>query len=324
MNGLRVRHCRLPAIAWAALAIALWSGCLSAQGPGPMRLVAPVPAGASLDSTARLIASHLAERLGETVLVENRPGAATSIGTEYVVRAAPDGRTLLFGAAALVLNPSLYKLNYDVFRDLRPVIQVSGELYLLVVRNDLPVAAPSDLLKAAKEKPGGLNCAAGPGMSTMGCEQLRLHLGGNVTSIPFPGMAPALTSLLGSHVDLMFVPIEDVLGFVRTGRVRAVANASESRKESPFPELPLMSDFWPGFAVTGLYGILAPAGTPAETVAALNREINAVLSSLAVRERLIVGWQVPAGGTPEQFGDLLRRRHDHYQRVIRAAGITVQ
>jgi tripartite-type tricarboxylate transporter receptor subunit TctC len=323
----RARRFRLPVAASAVLAAALWSCCSGsafAQGPGPIRLIVPAPAGGSLDASARLIAVHLAERIGEPVQVENRPGAATNIGTEYVVRSAPDGRTLLFGATALAINPSLYRLSFDPFRDLRPVVQISTEQYVLVVRNDLPASAPSELAKIAKEKPGGINCGAGPGPMMLACEQLRLELGGNVTSIPYAGIAPALNALLGAHVDLMFVPIEDVLGFVRAGRLRAIANASESRAASPFPELPLLLDIWPGFAVTGLYGILAPAGTPAETIAALNREINAVLSSPPVRERMTGGWQIPAGGTPEQFGDLLRRRHDYYQRLIREAGISVQ
>jgi tripartite-type tricarboxylate transporter receptor subunit TctC len=240
-----------------------------------------------------------------------------------VVRSAADGRTLLFGASSLAINPSLYKLNFDLFRDLRPIVQISTEHYVLVVRNDLPASVPSDLAKIANEKPGGLDCAAAPGMMTMACEQLRLQLGGNVTSIPYAGIAPALNALLGSHVDLMFVPAEDVLGFARSGRLRAIANASESRAASPFPELPLLLDIWPGFAVTGLYGVLAPAGTPAETITALNQEINAVLSSPPVRERLTGAWQVPVGGTPENFGEVLRRYHDHYQRLIREAGISV-
>jgi tripartite-type tricarboxylate transporter receptor subunit TctC len=284
----------------------------------------PVPAGGSLDASARLVAVHLAERLGEPVQVENRPGAATNIGTEYVVHSAADGRTLLFGAAGLVINPSLYRLNFDLFRDLEPVIQISTEQFLLVMRNDLPASAPSDLAKFAKVKPGGLNCAAPPGPMMMACEQLRLQLGGNVTPIPYNGVAPALNALLGAHVDLMFVPAEDVLGFVRAGRLRALANPGESRAKSPFPELPLLSETWPGFVVSGLMGVLAPAGTPAETIAALNREINAVLTNPVVRERMTGGWQIPAGGSPEQFGELLRRRHDYYQRLIREAGISVQ
>jgi tripartite-type tricarboxylate transporter receptor subunit TctC len=306
----------------AALATVAWPGPASAQGPGQMRIVAATPAGASLDATARLIALHLSERLGEPVVVENRPGAANAIGTEYVAHSAPDGRTLLIGAVATVLTPLLYKVDYDLFRDLKPVIQVSRELFLLVVRSDLPANTPGDLAKLAKEKPGGLNCAGAPGMSTMGCEQLRLQFGGNITTVPFPGVAPAVTALLGSHVDIMFVTIGDVLGSIRTGRLRAIANASESRVESPFPELPLLADRWPGFTLTGMYGILVPAATPPETIAMLNRELNAVLATPAFRERLIAGWQVPVGGTPERYGEALRNRHDQLQRVIRAAGLS--
>jgi tripartite-type tricarboxylate transporter receptor subunit TctC len=313
----------LGAAALATLAAALPAAAL-AQGRAPIRIVTPAPAGAGMDSTARLVALYLGERLGEPVVVENKPGAATAIGTEHVVRSAPDGRTLVIAAAALAINPSLYKLNYDLFADLRPVIHLSNEHYLLVARNDLGAVSPADLPKLAREKPGGLNCAAGPGVGTIACEQLRLQLGGNVTSVLYPGMAPAVTALLGSHVDLMFVPIVDVIGFVRAGKVRAIANASDSKAASPFPELPLLADLWPGFAITGLYGVLAPAGTPPETIAMLNREINAVLQSAPVREYLANGWQVPVGGTPERFGETLRKVHDHYQRVIRAAGISVK
>jgi tripartite-type tricarboxylate transporter receptor subunit TctC len=308
----------------ALLGISLWSAGVSAQGRAPIRLVVPVPAGGSLDATARLVAAFLAERLGEPVQIENRPGAASNIGTEAVVRATPDGRTFLFGAVALAINGSLYKLNFDPLRDLEPVIHVSTEQFTLVVRSDLPAYAPSDLAQIAKEKAGGLNCAAGPGPMMLACEQLRLELGGNVTSIPYPGVAPALTALIGSHVDLMFVPTEDVLGFVRAGKLRAIANGGESRTKMAFPDLPRLTDIWPGFAVSGLTGVMAPVGTPKEAIQSLNREINAVLANPAVRERMANGWQVPGGGTPEQFGELLKSRHDYYRRLIRKAGIPVQ
>lgn len=291
---------------------------------GDIRLVVPAPPGGAMDSTARLIALHLAERLGEPVLVENRPGAATNIGTEYVVRSAPDGRTLLFGAASTAINPALYKLRFDVFRDLAPVVQVSVENYVLVVRDDLPVARLSDLAGHAKGKPGGLNCAAPPGMMMLACEQLRINLGGDMTAIPYPGVAPALTALLGGTVDLAFLPLQSVSGQTTQGRLRALANAGTQKADVPYPELPLLSEAWPGFAVSGMYGVLVPAGTPAETIKSLNEKINAVLQIATVREQILRAWQVPVGGTPEQYAQTMRTHHGYYQRLIRQAGIAVR
>jgi tripartite-type tricarboxylate transporter receptor subunit TctC len=230
----------------------------------------------------------------------------------------------LFGPAGLAINPSLYKLNFDPFRDLKPIIQVSVEQYILVVRNDLRAAEPHDLARLAKGKPGGLDCAAPPGVMLMACEQLRLQWAGGVTIVPYAGIAPAVNALLGGQVDLIFVPTEAVLGQVRAGRLRALANAGEHKIGSPFPDLPLLSDVWPGFTASGMYGVLAPAGTSADTVRMLNEHLNEVISSAPVRERMLGGWQVPIGGTPERYGEALRRGHDYYQKVIRAAGIGLQ
>ena len=315
---------RLIAAAFVFLGAALCSACAQAQATGPVRLVVPVPAGGSLDATARLVAAFLAERLNDSVQVDNRPGASTNIGTEFVVRAAPDGRTLLFGAMVLAINPSLYKLSFDPLRDLEPVVQVSSEQFLLVARSDLAAAGAADLAHLAKEKPGGLDCAAPPGPMTLACEQLKLELAGGATVIPYPGVAPALNALLGGHVDVAFLSVEDALGAVRAGRLRALANAGGPRMKSPFPDLPHLADTWPEFTVTGLTGILVPAGTPREVIRQLNREINAVLANPAVRERLAAGWQMPAGGTPEQFAETLKSRRDYYARLIRRAGIPAQ
>jgi len=315
---------RLPAFALALLAAVAWPHAALAQATGPVRLVVPVPAGGSLDATARLVAAFLAERLNEPVQIDNRPGAATNIGTEYVVRAAPDGRTLLFGAVSLAINPSLYKLGFDPLRDLEPVAHVSSEQFLLVARGDLAAAVPADLARFAQDKPGGLNCAAPPGPMTLACEQLKLELAGGATVIPYAGVAPALNALLGGHVDVAFLSVEDVLGAVRAGKLRALANAGGPQMKSPFPDLPRLADTWPGFVVSGLTGILAPAGTPPELIRRLNREVNAVLANPAVRERMALGGQIPGGGTPEQFGELLKSRHDYYARLIRRAGIPVQ
>ncbi len=303
-----------------ALSAPVW-----AQGDGtPYRIVVPTTAGGPLDVVGRVLAAALAKNLKETVVVENRPGASAIIGTDYVAKAAPDGRTLLLASGFVVTNPLLYKVNFDWQRELRSVIELSQAGMILATRRDLDARNPADLRRVAELQPGGLNCAAPPGEMALACDQLKQVLGGAVVPVPYPGVAPAMNALSGGQVDVMFAPFDSVVPQLDGKRIVALANAGTRTAMAPLDGLPLLKDTWPGFTVIGFLGILAPAGTPTETVNRLNAEFNRILVDPKVREFLLARGSRPQENGPEKLAATLAERAEHYRRLASQIGLKPQ
>ncbi len=290
----------------------------------PYRLVVPVAAGGPLDGLARLLARVLARNLDEHVIVDNRPGAFAMIGTEYVVKASPDGRTLLVATSFLVTNAVQYKLNFDPLRDLRAVIQLGEVDHVLVARSELGASGVADLQRVAGLQRGGLNCAAPPGEMALACERLKVALGGAVVVIPYSSIGPAMTALMGGQVDVMFAPRDAVVPQLETRRILPLASGAPQRPPAPLDKLPLLKDVWPGFTASGFTGILVPAGTPQATVTMLNREFNRVLLDPQVHAWL-AAWGTPsAANAPGKLAQTLSDKALYYRQLAEQIGLKPQ
>jgi tripartite-type tricarboxylate transporter receptor subunit TctC len=290
----------------------------------PIRWIVPYPPGGPADLVARIIGRALGERLKQPVLVENRAGAFANIGMEAAARAAPDGYTLAFGATSMVLNPLLYKLTFDPLTELTPISQLVNVRYVLLASSTFPPRTVQELLAAARARPGTITCGWGATLFQLGCELLRVQGQAEISSVPYKGNAPAMNDLVGGHVNLLFDPVNTALPQVRAGRVRAIATASTKRGTGPFSDLPTVNETLPGFEMPGWFGALAPAATPREVIARLNREFAEVLEEDEVRRRLSESGLEIAYGSPEAFGEMIRRTHASYSKIIREAGIKAE
>lgn len=314
MTMTRMQRGRRLALACCLAACAL--PALS-QEARPVRLVVPAPPGGSLDATARLFAHRLAALTGEAHVVENRPGANSLIAAELVARAPQDGRTLLVAGGGLALMPFQQKTRFTL-DELAAVVQITRENYALVTVAASPVASAGDIAAVAAGRPNGLSCVAPPGPASVACQQLGARMGGAVVHVPYTGVAPALNALLGGHADLMFTNVEAVAGLAATGRVRVLAQS----EGAGFAQVPLIGAAWPGLALDGHFGILAPAGTPAGRIHQINAHVNQVLAEPEVRAALTRdNAQQPAGGPPEAYAAALRRTRDRYGEIIQKLGL---
>lgn len=293
----------------------------------PIKLVVPFVPGGGSDTVARVLAHGLTERLGEQVVVENRGGANTIIGTEYVAKSRPDGYTLLVCTGSFVINPSLYKLNYDTLKDLIPVtMYLSGRL-LLVVHPSLPVKNVKELVALAKAKPGELTFSSyGAGSpSHLAGELLKDMTGINMLHVPFKGSQPSISEVVAGRVSMTFGVMTPVMPFVKAGRLRAIAFTTPKRVPD-HPDIPTVAETVPGFEAVGLNGICAPAGTPKEIIQTLHTNIAAVMTDQPVRKKLIDGGAdiVERPLPPEEFGPLVRSEMAKWKKVVDKAGIKVQ
>ena len=292
-----------------------------------VRLVVPYVPGGGTDFTARVIAPRLSEALGQQVVVENRPGGGTNIGSDLVAKAASDGYTLLMAGAANAINMSLYaKLPYDTLRDFAPVsLSVKGANVLLV-HPSLPVKNLKELLALARAQPGKLNYASsGIGSANhMAGELLKLVAKVNIAHVPYKGNAPALTDLIGGHVEILISGVPAVIGQIKNGRVRAIAIASLKR----FPALPdtptIDESGLKGFEATTWFGVVAPAKTSRDIVTRLNAELARIVAAPDVRERFIGEGVEPIGGSTELFTNFIRDEIDKYAKVVKAAAIAAE
>ena len=292
-----------------------------------VRLVVPYVPGGGTDFTARAIAPRLSEALGQQVVVENRPGGGTNIGSELVAKATPDGYTLLMAGAANAINMSLYaKMPYDTQRDFQPVSLCVKGANVLLVHPSLPVKNLKELLALARAQPGRLNYASsGIGSANhMAGELLKLVAKVNITHVPYKGNAPALTDLIGGHIEILISGVPAVLGQIKNGRVRAIAIASLKR----FPALPdtptIDESGLKGFEATTWFGVMAPAKTSRDIVSRLNVEVGKVLAASDMRERLIGEGVEPVGGSTELFATFIREEIEKYAKVVKAAGLTAE
>jgi tripartite-type tricarboxylate transporter receptor subunit TctC len=313
-------------LAGLALAVAAAAACAQAYPNRPVRIIVPnAPAGLA-DVTARLLAAKLAEGLAQQVIVENRVGAGSTIGTAAAVKAAPDGYTLLVVFDSHARNPHLFRnLEYDTVSDLAPVsLLVRGPL-VLVVHPGVPAKTVKALVQLARAKPGAINFATvGPGSpARLLMELLKLEARIEVTNVPYKGAGGALTDLVGGHVDAMFPTVSSAAGHVKSDRLRAIAVTSEQR--SPvFPGVPTMRETYPGFVAESWAGLLAPARTPPEIIARLNAEVAKALVQPDLRLRLADLGLEAVGGPPGDFDKLIRAEIERWGKVIRAQKITLE
>jgi tripartite-type tricarboxylate transporter receptor subunit TctC len=292
-----------------------------------IRLVVPFPAGGTTDIIARDVAKRLTETLGQSVVVDNRPGAGGNIGSDAVAKSAPDGYTLLMGTVGThAINPSLYaKMPYDHVKDFVPVVLVAGVPNVLEVNPSLPVNSVADLIKLAKSKPGAINFASsGNGTSIhLSGELFKTMAGVDMTHVPYKGSAPAVSDLIGGQVQVMFDNLPSSLAQIKAGKLRAIAVTSLKRSPA-LPDVPTIAESGlPGFEASSWFGILAPAGTPPPVIAKINAEVNKWLQSPEGRDQLLAQGAELAGGTPEQFAAHIRAETDKWAKVVKASGAKV-
>jgi tripartite-type tricarboxylate transporter receptor subunit TctC len=289
----------------------------------PIRIIVPYPPGGFNDTLARTLGQKLTEKWGKAVIVDNRPGGGTTIGTNFAAKSVPDGHTLLIVSFAFAVNPALYaSLPYDTGKDFTPIVLAASTPNLLVVNPGLPVQSVKELIAFAKSSPGKLNYAsAGNGSSNhLSMELFKSLTGVDIVHIPYKGSAPAVTDLIGGQVDLMFDNVPNVLAQVRAGKLRGLAVSSKER--SPFiRELPTVAESAvPGFDVSVWFGIVAPAGTPESVIAKLNAQINGILKLAQVRQAFNSQGVEPAGGTPGDFSSFIAAQTVKWAKVVRESG----
>ena len=289
----------------------------------PVRLICALPAGGPNDTLARLIGQWLSERLGRPFVVENRPGAATNIATEAVVRAPPDGYTLLLVAQVNAINVTLYeRLNFNFIRDIAAVAGIMRVPSILEVNPSVPVHTVPEFIAYAKANPGRLNMAsAGNGTSShLSGELFKIMTGVDILHVPYRGAAAALTDLIAARVQVYFDLMPNSIAHVRSGKVRPLAITTTTRSGA-LPDLPSVGDFVPGYEVNTWFGVGAPRGTPADIVDKLNEEINAALADPQMKARLAELGGTVLAGTPADFEKLIADETEKWARVIRAANI---
>ena len=290
----------------------------------PVRLIVPWPAGGGTDIFARAISEKLRQSLGQPFLVENRPGASGNNGASTVVRAAPDGYTIMIGTITLATNPALYKsLDFDATKDLATVTLVAGVPHMLVVNPSIPAKNVKELIALVKREPGKKSYAsAGVGSPfQIAAELFKETAGVDILHVPYKGGAPAVADVIGNHVDMTFANLVAVLPQAKSGQVRALAVTSAQRS-SAAPDVPTIAEAGlPGYEFTSWFGVLAPAGTPPGIIKKLNAEIVKALRSPEISTRLSAEGADLIAGTPEEFNSFLKSETAKWAKVIRAAGI---
>ena len=292
----------------------------------PVRLIVGVAPGGANDTVARLVAQTLSERLGQPVVVENRPGAGGNIGLEAAANAPPDGYTLLFATSANALSVAFYdKANVNFARDIAPVTSLVRGPLIMEVNPSFPAKTIPEFIAYAKANPGKINMAsAGIGNTTHVAGELFMMLTGTkFTHVPYRGGAPAVTDLIGGQVQVYFDGVSGSLDHVRSGRLRALGVTTAERADV-LPNVPSIAEFVPGYEAGGWYGIGVPKNVPAEVVDKLNKEINASLADAKLKTRLADLGYVTFGGSSAEFGSMIAREVDKWAKVLKFAGIKPQ
>jgi tripartite-type tricarboxylate transporter receptor subunit TctC len=289
----------------------------------PGRLIVGLAAGGGNDIAARLIGQWLAERLGQQFIVENRPGAGSNIATEVVVRAPSDGYTLLLVGASAAINATLYeKLNFNFIRDIAPVASISRVPNVLVVHPSFPAKTVAEFIAHAKANPGKISMAS-PGIGSpqhVAGELFKMMTSVNMIHVPYRGLAPALTDLLGGQVQVLFGTAPGSIEYIRAGTVRPLAVTTAMRWDE-LPDIPTLSDFVPGFEASSWYGVGAPRNTPTAIIEKLNKEINAGLADPKIKARLADLGSTVLPGSPADFGKLIANETEKWGKVVKFAGI---
>jgi tripartite-type tricarboxylate transporter receptor subunit TctC len=330
MQVHRLTHVRHSAIAACAALAALFvhTTAVTAQAypVKPVRVIVPFAPGGSTDILARLVGHKLTEEWGQQVVVENRPGGGTVIGTDFVAKSAPDGYTLLMVSTSTTTTPSLMaKLPYDPLRDLAPVIQLVFTPNVLVVHPSLPAKSVKDLIALAKARPGQVTFGSG-GIGTsphLTGEILRMRSGVDMVHVPYKGGGPANIALMSGEISWMFVAILPTMPHIESGRLRPLA-VSSAHRTPVLPGIPPVAETLPGFDSSPWTGVAAPGATPREIVAKLNRDIARALKAPDIQERLAKAGNEAVANTPEQFDAFFRGEIASWAKVIKEAGIKLQ
>jgi tripartite-type tricarboxylate transporter receptor subunit TctC len=292
----------------------------------PVRLIVPFAAGGAADIAARIMGQWLSDHLGQQFIIENRPGAGTNIGTEVVVRAAPDGYTLLHASTSATINATINeKLNFNFIRDIAPVASIVRAPLVMLVNPSFPAKTIAEFIAHAKANPGKINMgSAGNGSSGhITGELFKMMAGVDMLHVPYRGGAPALTDLLGGRIQVLFDPVSSSTEFVKAGKVRALGVSSAAQLE-PFPGIPTVGETVPGFESSAFAGIAAPRNTPSEIVDVLNREVNAALADAQVKARLTDLGLFPLSTSPAGFARLIAEETEKWGKVIKFAGIKLE
>lgn len=294
----------------------------------PVRLIVPYPPGGGTDVPARLLAPKLAEALGQQVVVDNRAGASSIIGSNLAAKATPDGYTLLMVPGGHAINPGLYnKLPYDTAKDFAPISLIAKGAYILTTSMAVPVKTVSDVVALAKAKPGELNFASGGvgNVNHLAAELFSAMAGIKLVHVPYKGGGPIMTDLLGGRISIFFGASATVAPHVRSGKIRALG-VTTAKRSTAFPNLPTIAEAGvPGYEVSGWYGLLAPAKTRAAIVDRLSREMAKVVRTEEVRDSMVnlIGLE-PVGSTPAQLDALIKVELRKWEKVIRMLGISAE
>jgi tripartite-type tricarboxylate transporter receptor subunit TctC len=288
-----------------------------------VRWVVGFAPGGTSDIVARLVGQWLTERLGQQFVIENRVGGGNNIATEAVVRAPPDGYTLLLINTVNATNATLYdNLNYNFIRDIAPIASISREAVVLVVHPSVPVKTVPEFITYAKANPGKLNMASGGNgtMGHVGGELFKMMTGVNMVHVPYRGGVPAYIDLLSGQVQFMITSTASTIDYIKAGKLRALAVTTATRSKA-LPDIPTVGEFVPGYEASQWFGLGAPKNTPAEIIATLNKEINAGLDDPKLKARIVDMGSMVLAGSPSDFGKLIAEETEKWAKVIRAANI---
>jgi tripartite-type tricarboxylate transporter receptor subunit TctC len=311
----------------AGIAVAVFAAGAHAQSypDRPVRFIAGYPAGSASDNLARILAQKMTEAWGQQVIVDNRPGAAGNIAAETTAKATADGYTILLVATNHAIVSSLYKkLPFDPVADFAPVSHVSFAPAILVVSPTIPAKNVPELINLAKAKPGQLNYGSSGNGATphLAMELLKTSAGIDIRHVPYKGIPPALTDLLGGQIQLMFSTMAPAVPLVRSGRLRALAVSSAKRSPAA-PDVPAMSEFIPGFEATSWQGILAPAATPRPIVTKIHDTVVKALKAPDINQKLVDSGYIPVGSTPAEFAAFMKTESVKWAKVVKASGATI-
>ena len=290
----------------------------------PVRWIVPYTAGGATDVLSRLICEYLSNRLGQTFVVENKPGAGSDIGTQYVINSQADGYTLLLTSTANAINASFDpSLTYNFAKDIVPVAGVARIPLVLVVNNELPIQNVADFIAYAKAHPGSLSIASsGVGTSLhLSGELFKAMAGIKFTHVPYRGSAPGLSDVMSGHIQGMFDNITSSFEFVRNGKLRAIGVTTKDRSDI-LPDVPPISDTLPGYETSSFYGVGAPHGTPVEIINLLNNQINAALADPDIKKKITDLGAIPITGDAKQFAAMLTVETDRWRKVVEISGQT--
>ncbi len=324
-------RCARIALRWIFIAAFGWSGAPAVQAAEsypikPIRMVVPYPPGGNTDLFARLIAQRLTQSWGQQVVVDNRAGGNTLIGTEMVARAIPDGYTIMVTTLTFTVSPSLYKkLPYDTIKDFTPITLAVSLPNVLVVNPSVPAKTLQELIQYAKANPGKLNYAStGAGTSPhLSMELLKTMAGIDLVNIPYKGGAPAMADLIGGQISAQFIGLSVALPHIKSGKLRALGVTS-AKRASVAPDIPTVAETVPGYELDTWFGVFGPGGMPAALARRLQKEIAKILHSPDLTEHLANLGAKPVGNTPEQFAAHVKSEVNKYARIVKTANIRVE